>query len=916
VPQTAANAPQARLPFGAVVILWEPLFLCKMAFTRDVTPSAPGQASSEAPSGGAGSIRGMNLARLTAKTSAFMGYLSSMLLIDLGSQEDKGGAVARRLQDEVERLVRIAARSPDERRCSAAALNFAWREFWTEVARFISEKGSVSPTLLEGSTTFKQLCCLTDVLMEDVFPPEARGWALLTAFAAFGRDCKRNPKESYEHIFALLEWFIEEICRKKWGLANPIQLRGPLLEEEDNHCSPLDVAILYDDAALVRFALSKGASTDLVAPQLDEWVVHPIVFAFGRKSWNALEALLPHVSFDLKDIGSDEPVLMVLLLLFEERFSTDLERLAMLRRLFLLRPDALDVTGRPTCCYRPSLLEYVIIHCSPTLVDVVLQAGARSTFGGGEARAEAPADGDGNAFTGHKCHTLSTLRTALKYSEYPTIELLVNNYRLLDAWSKRYPAQELDALAKQFTVALVESIDKEDDLRQLLDLFLRREEPFVWEFLSSNGESPFWHRIISEGKSKLSSAQVLSLVQKLRAGGWDLSEVSRPVTTSTATAGGEDAETDTVALACIFAGFYEFIPFALTEFKCNVEASTRATLCCPETVIKHTLLTQAILRGRFELARQLIVDYGASVTYLSRSEIEQPLSVLLASVTGCTDEQTESLLRLLVEKDRTLLDLPCFRGPTSVMTHHQENLLFWPVSLYKKPLCVSFLLEANLPGMEALVTRPWIYKDCGMVVNQPQWCAWNGDWEMLELFLRHCPYLRVTERHSLAGYNSPTIFEAATKGANKSGRRAPRHLVAIVTARAKAEKERAKLTEAGGSGDLLRSNVTEDTSFKPVTSEKEEKKKAKKRAAKQKAKARKLAEKGLSPGKGAVAGGAGFDTDSSSGSEEIESEEEDVREDLVDSRNAPDLTVMLAARRAAREKEGEKRKAEGKGVER
>jgi hypothetical protein len=93
-----------------------------------------------------------------------------------------------------------------------------------------------------------------------------------------------------------------------------------------------------------------------------------------------------------------------------------------------------------------------------------------------------------------------------------------------------------------------------------------------------------------------------------------------------------------------------------------------------------------------------------------------------------------------------------------------------------------------------------------------------------------------------------------------------------------------------------------------VITSKDEKKKAKTRARKQKAKAKKL-EAAAAAAAGAANAGEGSaaadDSDSSGSEEESEEEVEPGKELLVDSRNAPDLTVMLAARREAKEKEKE-----------
>jgi hypothetical protein len=208
-----------------------------------------------------------------------------------------------------------------------------------------------------------------------------------------------------------------------------------------------------------------------------------------------------------------------------------------------------------------------------------------------------------------------------------------------------------------------------------------------------------------------------------------------------------------------------------------------------------------------------------------------------------------------------------------------------------------------------------------------QHAAYYEDWPALSDLLKHCrgSFSVVDTGEGLVDRNRlsqgrpplPSVVACVRVATD-----CPRHSVAMVEGLARQEEQKAaeerkkKEKEAREKAALVAGASTTgfiDPGMKAITA-KEAKEKERKKAAKKKAKAKKRAAAKAAAASAGVAcagaGKAGDDSDSSDydGPEEEEDEEEPGKEHLVDSRNAPDLSVMLAARRAAREKEDREKK--------
>jgi hypothetical protein len=368
------------------------------------------------------------------------------------------------------------------------------------------------------------------------------------------------------------------------------------------------------------------------------------------------------------------------------------------------------------------------------------------------------------------------------------------------------------------------------------------------------------------------------------------------------------------------------------------------------------------------LALRLMKVHKAKVHFPEHLPEYQPL--MLALEEDYSDEVSFPLVKEIVRADPMCLSIKAYRDVTA------DNPIL-ACGRYNKPRCIDYLLSNGLAGAAELCVQPVHDLDAwfdGEKEISTGTCAADATdheyWDVLLSMVRHSdvPVLVPERRYKADGtliWTSPSLYKAVVTASPPP----PRALVILV--KTKAKQQQASLSAAlaafafvpppaGEAGEqpkgvkeelpklmppegetaitaaptttsasstkaapttraapVLDSNAFEDTA-KAIVTERQEKQKAKKKATKKKARAKKR-EAARAKEASAGAGKASDDSDSSDydGTDEEEDEFEPGKEHLIDSRNAPDLTVMLAARRAARAKEEaeqrEKDAASGKG---
>jgi hypothetical protein len=363
-------------------------------------------------------------------------------------------------------------------------------------------------------------------------------------------------------------------------------------------------------------------------------------------------------------------------------------------------------------------------------------------------------------------------------------------------------------------------------------------------------------------------------------------------------------------------GLIKLVDWCVATLGCSADAFARIVDNNGDIEF-HTPLTLAIKQEHLPLASHLLAAHRVKVVYPDKTQQEQPICRLLSIF---NDRRKLPLFKILLKAEPSLLAMEPF-------LQEGGGNPFYLASRYRNPSDLELLCTSGLVGAEDLADRPSLVPPSAgrsefpngskKQITPAQGAAELGNWEELGMLLRHFPKISVLSGSYILGptgtvlKKEDTILQLVTSPTTLFSGPPPRSLVALVKLRAKKEEEeKASHTKAAATVALGASNTFEDPSSK-ITSERQEKQKAKKKANKKKARAKKRAK---AKEESAGAGKAGDDSDSShyEGSEEEDDEEEPGKEHLIDSRNAPDLSVMLAARKAAREKE-EKEKRDGRG---
>jgi hypothetical protein len=716
-------------------------------------------------------------------------------------------------------------------------------------------------------------------------------------------------------LLRFLEFFAERVVGEQWGCADAWGDYYDYNADGDLFwvCSPLAAAAKEGYVDILPFLLEKAPRANKGAAALE-------AFRYGHAP--AFEVLSGDEGCFVVELSKGRPVIAEL---FGD-FGSDLtwetadlswpelqeRRLQMLVSLLSRHPQAArsEWVGSDGVIMTP--LHAAVMTADTSVIEAVLAAGASISY---ECTTKEIRGTTGRVISTisfllqHQCVLMKSPdgsdpgEMAEKFRE--VAELLVEKGALED-WQWRYNEEAQAALSRDLAwFALRMHPPNPPAIQVVVKLFL--SSGFNYSF-DDEGDNALLSRLFlgDSGTTpcELTESAALALLRLYHSHGMDVRHFQKK------TVGKAEAETLLHEAARL--GMSSILDFAVKTVSIPVDA-VRAH---PITGRMSTPLTLALYGGHFTVALRLLQVYKAQAVSPSLPPTGKALNLLLD---GGEDRQSLPVLRELIRSEPQLL---------AVWAHTEPNVREMnPIELCaerNKLKCLELLLTSNLPFAEELCNRP-IYRPAKYSPSLPEGsvvietvahdAAISGSWEMVHLLVAHHPKLLFASATTVGPdgkfiRRNPTLHGVISKAISRGGSNVPpRSLVTLVKLRAKQhEEEKAKQGKEGHSSAedavVLDTNAFEDTSKKIVT-ERQEKQKAKKKANKKKARAKKRAKaKEASAGAGKVCD----DSDSSShyeGSEEEEDEDEPGTEHLVDSRNAPDLTVMLAARKAARAKEEE-----------
>jgi hypothetical protein len=744
------------------------------------------------------------------------------------------------------------------------------------------------------------------------------GYPLAVALEAMLSQEKEVPQKLIEQALA---WFASEVCEKLWGISDPFgdyKKPGPGgFDESSWMTSPLAVCAIQGNVSLMPLILSKAKKTNIVAALLCAYSAgQKECFVFLSNAGNSLGA----------ELADSMPLIAQFLLHYNEKSptvglhesiptsaATKDARLDMLASFVQRWPESLHDRWVYGKC-RENVLSGAILHGQdPRLVAMLLKEGASICY-----------DWTTETIDGNKVETFPTLFEALIKADKAIIDVLLEHGAFEPTtFRDKYTDKGLGSVARglsrvalsAYTYSKAVSPAKDGNMflphnpdnLLIVQEFFRRGFKHNW---NGEGLNAWTAGLFAKDVCLLEEKAALSYCRMVKANGMEVVPIVYGP-------GPEDYPWLFIHQAARH-GLTSLVDYAVEELGCPVDS-----LACvgaePNAAAVASPLTLALKEGNTSLAIHLLKKHKARVVYDGVLSTHQLLSVLLGEKlqsnpqslnAGLTDSAAALVLRELINRAG---------DDKGALLRHEEferPELLHPIQLccmFRKVKCLSMLLE--LPGAKELClqqvhnTRNDGNREEETSLHFP---AKLGSWDVVATVLRsmYVPVLLRPKVFSPDGAvvdYKPSLFEMiAGPEAPKGTGAPPRTLVTLVKMRAKKEKEDEKTTEANARAAVLAtSNAFEDTT-KAIASERQEKQKAKKKANKKKARAKKRAKaKEASAG----AGKAGDDTDSSDydGTEEEEDEFEPGKEHLIDSRNAPDLTVMLAVRKAARAKEEEER---------
>jgi hypothetical protein len=553
------------------------------------------------------------------------------------------------------------------------------------------------------------------------------------------------------------------------------------------------------------------------------------------------------------------------------------------------RPEVINhkfLHGEDSCW---DMLSWAIKRCEgdPSIVKVLLEAGFPLRY-----------QSDEIVVHGRRMEMESTLETALKVGSPSVLETVVE-FGVLTEWRSRYSEETKFSIGGSLVYAavcsfptlsfyrgLMQNKSSPDTNKQIFDLLTRSGFDHVW---AKDGENLLlvllFGPVTKNTGLPISQAHVVDLLRMWKSAG--LSLECRGVTDEKPWLLQHHAASCDLPLV---------LDLALTELGADVEATCGKEHAPGTKWWRRTTLSVAFDYEQGKAAAGLLLDkYKARVLCPHLHAIEQPLIALL--VNPYSDLDSLGFLKMMVQREPRILEWEGWRAPEA----------FHPLMaclVGKKKKCLGFLLQTCTSSAVGLALKPCRMTSraengaaASTLVDCGAYCVIHTQWEYLAVLLEYGA-VNLTETRLL---HMLTAHATSARGPEAP----PRSILAALKAQVVKEREEKKqgATKAKGKQAPVVASNAFDLPAAKVLTERDEKKKAKKAAAKKKAKAKKReAAKAANAGAGS-AKAAADDSDSSGTEDESDEEVEPGTEHLVDSRNAPDLTVMLAARKAARAKE-------------
>jgi hypothetical protein len=729
-------------------------------------------------------------------------------------------------------------------------------------------------------------------------------WAMLGIKDGYSRLPPEDEKDEKPVIRALVDF--ADLITRRWGIQHCWKACEGLVVGTSFsvlNCSPLAMAALTSSVALTKLVLGKSGG-QLHGSPLHSAMAIPLSVALFGCTQATFDFLLDQGT-DLARVSGDYLLLFTMLdqVAGEKDLDIRAKRLAMLRGLFKKRPEAIQITLTRSDGTVFSLLDGAIGTWDVEVVEFVIELmGKEKWVLQYRSRSNA---------IGNREYVYPTIRNALNYPSKAVLELLITKYRLLEDWQRKYSEQSQGVIAAAVARLAVATFPAKEGclLTDEEETNGSRFKPLVYregneELLEAvikggwnrsfdqNGVNAVLDRLLNGGKGcVLSEDDAVALVRRLHEAGFDVLHYKRK--------GAPPLCPQPVMLhhmACLHR-LPRLLAFAIDELGVNIndwcEAFTEDGKCHPGTP-----LLMAIGTGDFDLLIDILRRYKPVRCYPDKDPGLQPVTCIVGS-TDFNDEQKVMLIRELSNLAPDLLTAVDWSNKSEV-----ENPLAMAAGQGAQQTLVALL---ELPGGKELCAAP-----ATIAVNDGQLTSFTASlahvaairehWSALETILQAVDSPHFAEKIRFVGRNGKSAFVTEDGSLEELLERAkdppPRFLTALV---------QAAMTKGGAKGDehgiatasTSLSNVPEHPSPSPraVLSDREAKKRAKKRAAKRKAKDKKAKETM------GAAGGAGKETEYVDSSEETDDEDDDYedegRDDLVDSRNAPDLTVMLAAMRKA-----------------
>jgi hypothetical protein len=551
-------------------------------------------------------------------------------------------------------------------------------------------------------------------------------------------------------------------------------------------------------------------------------------------------------------------------------------RLRMLSTLFSCRPELLNKAHLAGPYEVPiNAVGMAVLYHSPRLLNLVCASGGRP-------------DSSGN-------DSLPTIMLALQSPCLRVFESLIKDHGILgsapDAWEAIYKDEKTRDIITHAIASLASSraFGLEGEAREThmacLELFCTSTS-FRRGFINNTGLN-----IVIINLNELGDGQRVPYLRHMHGLGFDVVRYEPK--------NGADLHHVAATLNLV-----DVLDYAIGELGCDVNARCNAQPGEGD-IFQGTSLYLALQKGHVASALRLVERWNARVSY---PDDNGAVNVLFRA-SGISDEACLSLLKLFTKKEPHMF---VFEGKEG---DGMTNSL-WLCVKNKRWACLEWLLVNDVPGTRDLCChRPWMNRYELPIIAAVEEKAWNA----LYLILKYSK-ASVLTREILTGTSKEsryTVLDRVRKAFAKGGSGAPsRIIMSLVEARAKEERE--QLTAAAGattgSDGALLDNTFEESTMKRIVTAKQAKDLEKRKENKKKARARKRA-----AAKQAAAGaGKAEYVDSSEETDESEGEDDEPGTGhLINSRNAPDLTMMLAARRAAREKEEKeaKEKERSKGVD-